>query len=355
MAYTTFASDDIIIGNVVQGVTSTAFTGNVASLTAFHTSSAQVASAAGEYQWELYNANPASSTTAETQFSIAYGHINGSGSARQTGATVGISPTKAVYSQFRNLLLDNPTDSTTFIDAEGDGNTRMYFLAMNRSRFKQGVNAGNWYMHLSASAGHYTTSILEIMDDSSISNGNVVNGHLEYNIVSGSETNGVYADGSGNTHYWGKFYPELGILAFGGDKLIGAAAAGPQGTFGLALGATNSANTNDAQNGKLYDAINRGKYFAVRAEEDVTSTHYFVRCKNQQYNYSTNHTYQRTGSNGELNGQLLHTSFIQNPQTFITTVGMYNDDNELLAIAKLSKPLLKNFERETTLRLKLDH
>ena len=106
---------------------------------------------------------------------------------------------------------------------------------------------------------------------------------------------------------------------------------------------------------KLYDAINRGKYFAIRAEEDVASTHYFVRVKNTQYNYSTNHSYQRTGSNGELNGQLLHNSFIQNPQTFVTTVGLYNDFNELLAVAKLSKPLLKNFERETTIRIKLDH
>ena len=353
MAYTNFANDDIIEGNVVQGVTSTLFSGNVGSLTAFHTSSAQTASAAGVYQWELYNANPASSTTAEVQFSIAYGMAKGSGSARQTGATVGLSPTKAVYSQFRNLLLDNPTDTTTFQDEESMGASRMYFLTMNRARFKQGINAGNWFMHLSSSAGHYTTSVLEIMDDSSVSNGNTVNGHLVYNVVSGSETNGVYTDGSGNTHYWGMFYPELGILAFQGNKFVGD--SGPQSGKGLKLGNPESANAYDEMNGKLYDAINRGKYFAIRAEEDVSSTHFFVRAKNQQYNYSTNHTYQRTGSNGELNGQLLHTSFIQNPQTYITSVGLYNNSNELLAVAKLSKPLLKNFERETTLRVKLDH
>jgi len=355
MAYTVFNDDDVIVGNIVQGVTSTAFTGNVGSVTGVHTASAQTASVAGVYQWELYNANPASDTTAEVQFSIAYGHSKGSGSVRRTGASVGYSPTKAVYSQFRNTLLDNPTDSATFTDAEGDGPQRMYFLSMNRARYKQGVNAGNWEMHLSSSAGHYTTSVVSLIDDSSTSNGNVVNGHLVYNIVSGSETSGVYLDGSSNTHYWGLFYPELGIYAFNGDKLTGAAAAGPQAGYGLALGSTDSANAYDNMNGKLYDAINRGKYFAIRAEEDVSSTHYFVRVKNQQYNYSTNHTYQRTGTNGEINGQLLHNSFIQNPQTFITTVGLYNIDNELLAIAKLSKPLLKNFERETTIRVKLDH
>ena len=70
MAYTTFNGDDIIVGNIVQGVTSTAFTGNVGSLTAVHTASAQTASAAGVYQWELYNADPALATS-EVQFSIA--------------------------------------------------------------------------------------------------------------------------------------------------------------------------------------------------------------------------------------------------------------------------------------------
>tara|TARA_A100001201_G_scaffold93098_1_gene81064 strand:- start:220 stop:1278 length:1059 start_codon:yes stop_codon:yes gene_type:complete len=352
MAYTRFESDDVILGNVVQGVTSTLFSGNAASLTAFHTSSAQTASNSGPYYYELYNANPASDTDAEVQMSIAYGHRRGSGSLRQTGATVGVSPTKAVYSQFRNLLLDDPTDGTAFVDAEGNGHGRMYFMTMNRSRFKQGVNAGNWELHLSSSAGHYTTSVLKLIDDSSVSDGSTVNGHLVYNIVSGSETDGVYSDGS-NTHYWGLFYPELGILAFAGNKMVST--NGPQSSPGLQLGYSDSPNSDDRMTRKLYDAINRGKYFAIRAEEDVASTHYFVRVKNTQYNYSTNHSYQRTGSNGELNGQLLHNSFIQNPQTFVTTVGLYNDFNELLAVAKLSKPLLKNFERETTIRIKLDH
>ena len=118
------------------------------------------------------------------------------------------------------------------------------------------------------------------------------------------------------------------------------------GSYGMGTGSNVNNNVNEA----LFYAINRGGNFELRAEEDVTSTHYFVRAKNSQFNYSTNPTYQ-TGSNG----QLKHQSFIQNPQTFITTVGLYNDDNELLAVAKLSKPLLKNFERETTLRVKLDY
>tara|TARA_R100000734_G_C3311226_1_gene102045 strand:- start:502 stop:1569 length:1068 start_codon:yes stop_codon:yes gene_type:complete len=355
MAYTRFESEDIILGNVVNGVTSTLFSENASSLTAFHTSSTQTASVSGPYQFEIYNSNPQSDTNAQVQFSIAYGHFKGSGSVRQTGATAGNSPTKAVFSQFRNLLLDDPTDTTAFVDADGSGHGAAFFVTMNRARFKQGVNPGNWELHLSASAGHYTKSVVKVIDDSTVSDGSTVNGHLVYNIVSGSETDGVYSDGSSNTHYWGKFYPELGILQFSANKFREGNTLGPQSSPGLGMTIANSANTNDDMNGKFYDMINRGKFFAIRSQEDVASTHYFIRVKNSQYNYSTNHTYQRTGSTGNINGQLLHNSFIQNPQTFITTVGLYNDFNELLAVAKLSKPLLKNFERETTIRIKLDH
>jgi len=42
------------------------------------------------------------------------------------------------------------------------------------------------------------------------------------------------------------------------------------------------------------------------------------------------------------------------PKVYITTVGLYNDDNELLAIAKLSKPILKSKSREALIKVKLD-
>ncbi len=54
------------------------------------------------------------------------------------------------------------------------------------------------------------------------------------------------------------------------------------------------------------------------------------------------------------NGQLSQTTFIGDPKTYITTIGLYNDNQELLAVAKLSKPLLKSFQREALIRVKLD-
>ena len=228
MAYVTFDGEDIIDGNIIRGVTSTAFSNNSGSLTAFYTASTATSSDAGKYMIDCYNLAP-TNTTAEVQFGIAYGHAKGSGSARQTGATTGFSPTKAVYSQFRQLLLDDTTDSTRFVMGDNVSNDRMMFITMNRARYKQGVNSGNWELHLSSSAlagpgganrfNHLSgkESPLKLIDDSSISNGTTVNGHLVYNIISGSETGGAYTSGD-DYHYWGLFYPELGIFALSGDR-----------------------------------------------------------------------------------------------------------------------------------------
>ena len=46
---------------------------------------------------------------------------------------------------------------------------------------------------------------------------------------------------------------------------------------------------------------------------------------------------------------------IDNPTTYITTVGMYNDAGDLLAVAKLSQPITKDFTKEALIRVKLDY
>ena len=95
--------------------------------------------------------------------------------------------------------------------------------------------------------------------------------------------------------------------------------------------------------------ITAGKNFTIQSEETVTSNYVFVRVRNSEFNYSTNPSYI-TGS-----GELRHDVMINTPQAYITTVGMYNDNNDLVAVAKLSKPLLKDFTKEALIRIKLDY
>ena len=92
-----------------------------------------------------------------------------------------------------------------------------------------------------------------------------------------------------------------------------------------------------------------GEIFKLNSQETITSDFVFVRARNAEFNYSENPSFI-SGSTGEV----IYSYFIDNPQTYATTVGMYNDSNELLAVAKLSKPLLKDFTKEALVRVKLD-
>ncbi|MGY8868655.1 MAG: hypothetical protein ACKVJK_23860, partial [Methylophagaceae bacterium] len=75
----------------------------------------------------------------------------------------------------------------------------------------------------------------------------------------------------------------------------------------------------------------------------------FVRVRNGEFNYSNNPS-NITGS-----GELRHNAMVNNPQAYITSVGLYNDNNDLLGVAKLSRPLLKDFTKEALIRIKLDY
>jgi len=129
-------------------------------------------------------------------------------------------------------------------------------------------------------------------------------------------------------------------LASGSGKVAASKYIEPLGT---------SAESNDYNHRKLFTSIKSGSYFAGRREERKRSSTFFCRIPHQKFNYSQNPSFS-TGSNARL----FHSSFIQEPTTYITTVGLYNDNNELLAVAKLSQPFKKNPNTEALIKVKLD-
>ena len=82
---------------------------------------------------------------------------------------------------------------------------------------------------------------------------------------------------------------------------------------------------------------------------ELNSTIYFCRANHNDFNYSSNPTYL---TNSKIR---VKTSTADSPVSYITTVGLYSADNELLAVAKLSEPLKKTPESELTLRVRLDY
>jgi len=81
---------------------------------------------------------------------------------------------------------------------------------------------------------------------------------------------------------------------------------------------------------------------------EINSTIYFCRAPHNKYNYSSNPTYT---TNSKINNKSVATD---TPISYITTVGLYNSNNELMATAKLSEPLRKDNTSEITLRVRLD-
>ena len=337
-SFTTFATDDIIESDVAKSITSALFADNTSTLTSFYTSSTQTASAQGGYQYEIYKDDPASNASASVQFNIAWGHYAGSGSKTGSGASnQGNTPSKAIYTAFANQLLVAGDDKFTVSSVDHD---YMYFITLGRSRFKEKMNPNGWELRLDVGS----SKTIHLMDDSRYNAESSVNGNRVYNIISGTLASGQ----SLTTTNHGFFYPDMGILAIAHKSI--------NDVSGFAIGDTtpdnmSSGGTYTDYNLALYAAMTMsdGKYFVGRAEEDISSTHYFVRVKNSEYNFSNNPTFTTT------TGQLQNASMVGDPSVYVTSVGLYNNENELVATAKLSKPLLKTFAREATIRVKLDY
>jgi len=132
--------------------------------------------------------------------------------------------------------------------------------------------------------------------------------------------------------------------------LLNGAALDLTTSEGISLGTDRSSDvTNNYDNAAgLYDKIVTGASFRLNSEETVSSQFVFVRARNGEFNYSVNPS-NITGS-----GDLRHDVMVDAPESYITTVGLYNDNNDLLAVAKLSSPLKKNFTKEALVRIKLD-
>jgi len=332
MSFKRFDQEDITIS--ADSIVAPAWTGQVTNLTSFHTGS-QTVLESGKYYYNIYQTG-SNDPAAEVQFSIAYGNSVGSGSLPISGIA-GKSPSSIVYGQYRTLV--NGDENNNFIFGNITPKS-IYALSISRARFKEKLLPASF--NLTLTSGSNTLRLTDnSLDSSTVSYLDV--GRV-YDIVSGS--NGTAYLGTGfhpSSGSYGKFLPDVGIVLLNGDAFKDPSA------YGLNLN-INEASAVDGQNQKpLYNAIVAGGNFLLRSEETVSSNYIFVRVRNSEYNYSTN------PSNIVGSGELRHSIMVNSPQAYITTVGLYNDNNDLLGVAKLSRPLLKDFTKETLLRIKLDY
>ena len=77
---------------------------------------------------------------------------------------------------------------------------------------------------------------------------------------------------------------------------------------------------------------------------------FFTRAFNQEFNYSNNPTAIANAADGSISSNLTG-----NPTSFITTIGLYSDDNQLLAVAKTAPPVKKDFDTEKVFAVRLQY
>ena len=335
MAFKRLDPEDFVVSS--DSITSTLWSTGNPTLTSFYTSSTQINSPSGDYYIQVYQ-TASTSTSAEAQFDIVYCDVEGSGSEWFNNIVPNNSPTKTMYGQYRSMILED--ENAQFVFGTGTNLvTGSYFwaISLERSRYKESLFPGSLNLTLSTPSGD-----VQLTDNSSeVLVNSFIGGTRVFQLISGS--NGSSWDGNGgyvaNSGSYGLVFPDLGTMLLNPYAL----------SQSINLFPDRNSNSLDNNNELLFNSITSGSNFKLNSQETITSDYIFIRARNSEFNYSENPSFI-SGSTGEV----IYDDFINHPQVYITTVGMYNDSNELVAVAKLSKPLLKDFTKESLLRVKLD-
>jgi hypothetical protein len=336
MAFKRFDPEDFVVSS--DSITSTLWSTGAPTLTTFITSSTQENGSSGDYYLSVYQ-TASNLSSAQVQFDIAYADLLGSGSALYNPIVPNNSYTKTIYGQYRSLILEDENASFTF----GTGNNTItgsffWVLSIERANYKQSLFPGSLNLKLTGNGN--TINLTDNSLDNPVST--FIGSTRVYQLISGSNgtagnlANSGYVTNSGS---YGLVFPDLGTI------LINPYAVSQS----IRLFPSRSNNSDGLNNRRLYTSISGAGSFALNSQETITSDYVFVRARNSEFNYSENPSFI-SGSTGEV----IYSNFINQPQVYITTVGMYNDSNDLLAVAKMSRPLLKDFTKEALIRVKLD-
>lgn len=328
MSFKRLDPEDFLVS--IDSVTGTAWSTNTATLTQFFTSS--VTSTNDNYYKNVYQ-TASTLTSAEVQFAIAYGNQYGSGSANYNDLIPGVSPTRTVYGQYRNLVYGDENAQFIFGTITASD---FWAISVDRSRYKEHLLKGTFNLAIKNGS-----STIRLTDNSGmVSTDTYLDCGRVYQIISGS--NGVADTGTGystSSGSYGLFLPDIATIILNPLAL----------SQSINLTPSRSSDSDGLNIQRLFAAVSGAASFQINSEETVTSDYVFVRARNSEFNYTENPSFI-SGSTGDV----IFSSLINSPQTYVTTVGFYNDNSELLAVAKLSKPLTKDFTKEALFRVKLD-
>lgn len=294
------------------------------------------------------------------QFDITYAHISGSGSS-YTENSVDLLPAKVMYRKY--LLECFGTTDGKFPFKNGKHGDYFYAIQLDRDLYRDGIDLGNFELivaPISSSVNQltntgsgyyfdYSSSVLySLIDNSLDSKQGVVdreNTSDFYYLVSGSIRDGIYDEPTQDA--WGVVFPKMGLIILDGVVLDQSCSFN---TVTASIDGDNSRKLFISISGsatKTYGRQDTGSFFARSIEKTLTET-YFCRVDTEEFNYSSNYTYV-SGSDGFFK----YSYFEKDPTSYITTIGLYNNDKELIAVGKLPKPIKKDDGKTYTFQVRV--
>ena len=285
---------------------------------------------------------PYLSSSANHIFDITFGYSTNSSLSASTSTQN--SKKINIYNQMAQVLVGHDvTGSILRFDQSGSATSsgakynECYFLSFARLLAKDEIKKGSFTLTLGT--GSYTTPFTgnKIISDYNAANAFKVNSPAgEYGLLYTSS-----ADAGTTSLSVGHVYYQAGIAVVTASVFESAAFSG-------------SFTRNDSITGstiqQLSDVLRtRTSNVQFNNTTELNSTVYFCRAGHNEFNYSSNPTY--------LSSSKIVTKNVSSdaPVSYITTVGLYSADNELLAVAKLSEPLRKDPTNELTVRVRLDY
>ena len=185
----------------------------------------------------------------------------------------------------------------------------------------------------------------------------------------GGQGSYLYASGACSGPFnGGQIFYDLGFAVVDIGKFLPANISGVKGLTEFGLFDWTTGSENDAEvnldgfasmhftvtgatiNGLCDGFRRRLDNLTMQNVSEINSTIYFCRAGSKEFNYSSNPTY--LDANNKVRVKNVNTD---TARSYVTTVGLYDDDNDLVAVAKLSEPLEKNPSNEFILRVRLDY
>jgi len=289
-----------------------------------------------DYFQKVYD-YPYLSSSANELFDISIGIY--SGSSLNAGTTVGMTRKINMYNQMAQVLMGfDATGSVLRFDEDGDisgGGTKMnevIFLSFARLLTKDEIKKGSVNINLGIGttlASPFASTRL-LTDSGSL------------NTFRVNSPAGEYAPLYSNGSIYGLVFYQAGVIALSSSVFPVASAFSSTQTRDQMLSGAFVSSTADAIRRRI-DNIQ------FNNTTELNSSIYFVRLNNNEFNYSANPTY--------LSGSKIRVkrNASEEPVAYLTTIGMYSADNELLGVCKVSEPLKKTPSTEYTLRCRIDY